>query len=442
MAIALVHTATNKYNGAGTSSLAITVSAAASGNFLVVVVGNRANTTTLRTVSSITCTNATAWSEQKMNSESTHYTRVAIWASTVSGTSGTTVTVALSGNAIIIEATVMEFSGVLTSSYLDVSATNSGTTNPTNTAVTGTSVVNDEVFVCGVLCWHTATDPQSGPYNGYSLLGGVDYSRSSANYTSTAALYKVVSSKQTSWSGTNVTAVSTWIACIASFKGYVQTVFNLSEDTVSVSDAMGARNIAKPLTEATQSIATETIQRYIARILSETSITISTDSLNKTGITGRSLMEDTVTINAETLVRYLSRTLSEATLTISNDSKVIQVFRILSESVSISVENLVRYLSKPLTDVSISLSDDVQIQKIPTGEIEHDYDLSEISITISDSMSFEFRNTDTQFVDYVETGIWGIFKLRHKQEEERYRRKKELEEIFAILALMELGDEE
>jgi len=62
--------------------------------------------------------------------------------------------------------------------------------------------------------------------------------------------------------------------------------------------------------------------------------------------------------------------------------------------------------------------------------------------TVSNGFRYWLSEIIDQFEEYVKTGLWGIFKLRHKQEEERYRKKKELEEIFAILALMELGDEE
>lgn len=168
MAFSVVNQSRNNTNTL-TSSISITIPAAASGNTLIVFV-NYHNASFARSVSSVSCTN-TSFSSLGSTSGAGLNSGTDIWFGPVSGgSSGTTVTVNFSGTAIA-EACVVECSGIVTSSAADGSATDnhqaSGTTPYSTGTYTNTNA--NDVILLALGCVGTSTTTPSTP-SGYTAL--------------------------------------------------------------------------------------------------------------------------------------------------------------------------------------------------------------------------------------------------------------------------------
>ena len=199
--------------GTGTTTpISVTMGVApTSGNILVAVIGNK-NTLASRTVSSITQTNVT-WTQQVTKGYSVN--RVDIWYGVVSGVGGTAISVALSGNpssGCVVD--ICEYSGLLTSTFLDKTASSSGSSA---TPVTGTTVETtqgDELWIGGTLLG--ANYGCGTPINGFTLLDASPYNGAIC----LSFLEKIVSATGTANSGvTVVEGWGAWVGCIATFKG-------------------------------------------------------------------------------------------------------------------------------------------------------------------------------------------------------------------------------
>lgn len=191
-------------SGLSGTSFTVTISAASSGNTLIYVSGV---TDSAQTISTISCTNVTWTKAQGSNTNAD----VEIWYGVVAGgSSGTTITVTTGATiGLAVRATVSEWSGVNTSSQLDVHATNSGTsTNPATGTITPTAGLN-ELFIAATREGGTFS---SGPTNGWTA--------GTTPNTGFQWAYKVVSNT----SGTDSTdwtysASNVWDAAYATFKG-------------------------------------------------------------------------------------------------------------------------------------------------------------------------------------------------------------------------------
>lgn len=192
-----------------------------SGNALIAVIGT-GNYTSYVTVSSITETNV-VWTYQigKQANEAYNsgfgYENVEIWYGVVSTGASKTVTIALNTVTLQAVANIYEYSGLLTTGFLDKNATNSGHTDSTDTGTTATTTQTVELWIGGIAAIEN-TSNQTAPTNSFTLYDG-NYSKYSGSsfYLKVGYLEKIVSSTGTANSGTTC-AGNDWAGCIATFK--------------------------------------------------------------------------------------------------------------------------------------------------------------------------------------------------------------------------------
>ena len=138
---------TSPVHQATATGTSVTITAAASGNTLVLMIANY-RSSGARTVSSISCTNTTGWTKSEGNTNGN--LGVEIWVGYCTGTSGTTITITMSGSGSTLAVNATEWSGVLTppgTTGDDGSANNTGaSTSPATAAYSST--VNFDLLLC------------------------------------------------------------------------------------------------------------------------------------------------------------------------------------------------------------------------------------------------------------------------------------------------------
>ena len=198
-------------NARGTTivnSISVTMGATPTdGNVEVATIATYA--ATLRTVSSITQTGVT-WAKQ-INSTAGDNKDIEIWFGVVGSGASADITIALSDNAAYGGvADVCEYSGLLTSGFLDKNATWTSNSNQyPDTGTTGTTAQADELWVGGICARYA----QATPTDGFTLLDGA-----LSTYMSNAYLEKIVSATGAAHSSTDQTTSAACAGCIATFK--------------------------------------------------------------------------------------------------------------------------------------------------------------------------------------------------------------------------------
>ena len=219
MAITQVQGPTRGTNSAGTITVTL-ASTPTSGNLLFALIGMDSYPT--RTVTSISQTNVT-WNGTadvaKTGPSATTYSRAEIWSGVASASAGKTVTITLSGTPINGGvANVLEYSGLLTSEFLDKTASVDGDSG--HNPVTGTTATTTQADELCLGC--IAADFSSGPYhdcssptNSFTLLDGVGI----ATWLAYAALARIVSSTGTYSSSVDSTnTLDDYAGVIATYK--------------------------------------------------------------------------------------------------------------------------------------------------------------------------------------------------------------------------------
>ena len=141
-----------------------------------------------------------------------------IWAAYNVQSAGTTITVNVTAITTVAIANVYEYAAPNTIS-LDLTASNSGTTSPSDTGTTGTISQAQEVLVGCIAA--AATGSQSAPTNGFTLIDGAVTSAVGSN----AFLELIVAATQTANSGTTLGGVTTdWAGCMATFKSVAAVI--------------------------------------------------------------------------------------------------------------------------------------------------------------------------------------------------------------------------
>lgn len=176
------------------------------GNVLILTICARNNPA--RTVVSIVQAGVT-WILviEQLNTPTYFYT--GIWIGIVGAGASDTATITFSGTCISVS-DACEYSGIVTVGYLDKTASNSGSGNPTDTGTTAITTQPKELWV-GVT--HSFAVTQSNPTNGFTLMDGALYSN-----TSNAYLEKIVSTVGPANSGTTILG-NNWAGLIATFRG-------------------------------------------------------------------------------------------------------------------------------------------------------------------------------------------------------------------------------
>lgn len=197
-------------NARGTASFTDTINvtlsqAPANGNLLIAVIGGISSD---KIVSSISETGVT-WTKQVSNLYASYYD-VEIWAGVVGSDASANITVSCSGSENYWVADVCEYSGLLTSGFLDKTATNQGFSASPNTGTTATTTQNDELWIGGIINY--GDSGQSSPTNGFTLMDGALFGQMELGY-----LEKIVSAIGEATTGVTI-VIQSWAGCIATFK--------------------------------------------------------------------------------------------------------------------------------------------------------------------------------------------------------------------------------
>jgi len=205
MAIVRVQGNARGTSGSGSTSVSVTLGATpTAGNVLVLTIGIYGQVN-LPSVTGISQTGVT-WYYQIKSSRSTIDDE--IWFGVVGSGASKSLTVSWANFGYSV-ADVCEYSGILTSGYLDKTATNSGQSKYSDTGTTATTTQADELWIGATASGTTQTTPT----NGFTLLDGVNNVAISIAY-----LEKIVSATGTADSGTTMTGSISWAGCIATFK--------------------------------------------------------------------------------------------------------------------------------------------------------------------------------------------------------------------------------
>jgi len=216
--MAIVRVQGNARGASVTATISVTMaSPPTSGNVLVLVYGSLGGVAYIK-VTSISQVGVT-WTQQ-VSKVYTDDTRLdsEIWFGVVGAGADDDLTVNTdwASGAVYHVADVCEYSGVLTASFLDKTATDSGHTATPTTGTTAATTQNDELWIGTIDCSKIATDcTQSLPTNGFTLMDGAFYSRLSVSY-----LEKIVSATGAASAGTTSAAgaLTEHASCIATFK--------------------------------------------------------------------------------------------------------------------------------------------------------------------------------------------------------------------------------
>ena len=219
------------------SSFAVTQAAIpTNGNLNIMTVTTRKGSGTAETVSSISQTSVT-WS--KVTNLVNNVQDVEIWAGVVGSGASASITVTLTADPGTAMGQVAEYSGLLTSSFTDVTASNSGTSTTPGTGTTATTAQANELWVGSI----TTLVAHSTPTNGFVLLYYGD-----TGSTSNAFLEKIVSSTGTANSGTTLSSSNAWVGVIATFTAATPSA-SLS-DAENLTDTVSRlQQVGKPLTD-------------------------------------------------------------------------------------------------------------------------------------------------------------------------------------------------
>jgi len=204
----------------GSSISAMLSQTPTSGNLLIAVVGTQSNSPG-DTVSSISETNV-SWTKQISTDGSGWDSE--IWAGIVGSNASTSITVnlssALAGAVTGAIVDICEYSGLLTSGYLDRTTTNSGNSVLGTTGTTTTITQATELWVGTIWVATHGTVTQSSPTNGFTLLDGAQIGLAGgAGWDgSLSYLESIVSTTGAASGGTSWSSSSNYRASIATFE--------------------------------------------------------------------------------------------------------------------------------------------------------------------------------------------------------------------------------
>jgi len=200
-----------QYKRATTTGASISVtldSTPIDGNVIIAVVGTLS--APVYGVSSITETGVT-WNQQAYSNYDAEYRRVSLWLGVVGSGASTSITVNLAGDVSDqAVALVCEYSGILTTGYLDKTASSYAVSTTDTTGTTATTTQTVELWVGGIV---VSSSAQSSPTNGFAMLDGTAYAGQSTSY-----LEKIVSSTNTAQCSTTIMGACAYAGCIATFK--------------------------------------------------------------------------------------------------------------------------------------------------------------------------------------------------------------------------------
>jgi hypothetical protein len=195
-ALTRVQSTTGSTAGSAASSFGVTVSAPANGNTLVAVISTRGISS--NRVSSISQTGAT-WTKASEAVNASGETTEIWYAPNISG-AGTTVTINLAAS-LFASAVVAEYTGILSASPVDKTATDTGTSTTPDTGTTATTTQGAELWLGGTGLPNSSYTLGS-IQNSFTAFANVQSSGGIAtNNANVYALEKIVNSTGTASSG-------------------------------------------------------------------------------------------------------------------------------------------------------------------------------------------------------------------------------------------------
>ena len=201
---------------AGTISMTLNTTPV-SGNTLIAVISTRG--TSSGRVTGITQTGA-AWTRAAQAANSSGTTTEIWYAPNVSG-AGTAISIAQA--SLRSAAVVMEYSGVLTASPLDVTANATGNSSSASTGTTAATSQASELWIGGIGMVNSGYT-LSSILNSFTSVASSQTTNSTAgNNAKTYALEKWVSASGTAGTGATVSTSSQWSGAIATFKTVTPT---------------------------------------------------------------------------------------------------------------------------------------------------------------------------------------------------------------------------
>jgi len=210
----------------GSSWTVTMVSTPTNGNAIVLCIGMEASG---QLISSVTQTGVT-WTGSGTGKQvgnlygASHDSE--IWLGVVGSGAGKVITItAAAGTVYMAVADACEYSGVATTSFLDKTAVNGGTSGTSTTGTTAATTQPNELLIGSIFAYYgSAAVTQSAPTNSFTLRDGVNQSNANGDY-SMGYLEQIVSSTGAYSSGTTNSSTSArWSACIATFVSAAITV--------------------------------------------------------------------------------------------------------------------------------------------------------------------------------------------------------------------------
>jgi phosphotransferase system IIB component len=219
---------TNGFKTGGTSWTLSLAKAPTNGNTLIAVVATMGDSADVVTVSS---TNNAGGTQAWYRAASAYTTapplfgtdgaEIEIWYAPNVQNPSTNVSIAW-GSLITGEAVIMEYSGLLTASPLDRTATAVGTNSSPTTGTTATTTQPNELWIGGICLQGPANPTFSSPANGFAVYDYIAnwhwYGTLTYYYMSDYALDKVVTATDTAYTGGSLSASTYWAGAIATFK--------------------------------------------------------------------------------------------------------------------------------------------------------------------------------------------------------------------------------
>lgn len=216
---------TGSTGGSAASSFSVTLAAPTNGNTLVAVISTRGTST--GRVNTITQTNVTTWTRAvQVANTNTGGCTTEIWYASVGASAGTTVTINLA-SSLYAAAVVMEYSGILTVSPLDVTATNTGNSSSESTGTTSSTTQDNELWIGAIGIPSSSNNAQLGSItNSFSSVANINTTNgTSGNNARIYALDKIVSTTGTASTGGTTNNSYQWSGAIATFKGIPPVTF-------------------------------------------------------------------------------------------------------------------------------------------------------------------------------------------------------------------------
>jgi hypothetical protein len=280
-------------------------------------------------------------------------------------------------NNVVVDA--FEYSGVATTSILDRTATNNGTSTASDTGTTLSTTQDNELILGATVAVGATQTARSSP-NGFNFIDGVEYN----SLLSLAVFEKFVTSEGTQNSGATISISSGWLGCIATFFGSASTQLYTvtTTDSLSTSDSITAPAIRMVTKTDSLSVSDLTAYLRIVPVALSSTVAISDSMASKTSV-NRSITEPDLNLDDHQLLRtYISNPSPTESLSVGDSIvKSYISIRTDTDSLSITDSSIVRLCNPHIVD-SLAIAD-----SIATGNaILHLVSLLE-SLPINDSVN-------------------------------------------------------